>query len=77
MNKGDDRVYLEAHPLPADYAEFYASLSPIERELHEMAMKTDGERAVGGVGLGSSYFVERTRQYKAWSNAKEKASAKK
>jgi ActR/RegA family two-component response regulator len=48
-------------PLPADFDEFFASLSEKERELHELAQER----------LGSSYFVQWTHMYMKWS--KEKA----
>ena len=47
-------------PLPVDFDEFYASLTPAEKELHELAIEK----------LGSSYFVQWTHMYKKW--AKEK-----
>lgn len=43
-------------PKPADYTAFIASLSPNEKELHEMAEKF----------LGSSYFVQWTHGYRKW-----------
>jgi hypothetical protein len=48
-------------PLPADFDEFYASLSPMEQELHKLAMEK----------LQSSYFVQWTHFYKKWKKAKE------
>ena len=48
-------------PLPADFDEFYASLSPQERELHQLAIDK----------LQSSYFVQWTHFYKKWKKAKE------
>lgn len=55
-------------PLPADFEEFYASLSDKEKELHELAQKK----------LGSSYFIQWTHMYVSWSKAKaEKAKAQK
>ena len=47
---------LPKHPLPADAAEFLASLTHVERKLQELARE----------GLGSSYFMEKTNGYKAW-----------
>lgn len=47
-------------PLPADYDEFIASVSPKERELFEIAKEK----------LGSSFFVQWTHLYKKWSVAK-------
>lgn len=51
-------------PLPADFDEFYASLSPQERELHQLAIDK----------LQSSYFVQWTHFYKKWKKAKETAT---
>ena len=51
-------------PLPADFDEFYASLSPQERELHQLAIDK----------LQSSYFVQWTHFYKKWKKAKDAAS---
>jgi len=45
--------------LPADFDEFYASLSPQERELHQLAIDK----------LQSSYFVQWTHFYKKWKKA--------
>ena len=61
MEKGSPKTELEPHPKPANYDEFIASLTPVERELHEMAQ----------VKLGSSYFVERTRSYKKWAASRD------
>ena len=47
-------------PLPADFDEFYASLTPAEKELHELAIEK----------LGSSYFIQWTHMYTKWSKAK-------
>lgn len=61
MEKGSPKTELEPHPKPADYDEFIASLSTVERELHEMAQ----------IKLGSSYFIERTRSYKKWTASRD------
>jgi hypothetical protein len=61
MEKGSPKTELEPHPKPADYEEFIASLTAVERELHEMGQEK----------LGSSYFVERTRSYKKWAASRE------
>ena len=53
-------------PLPADFDEFYASLSPQERELHRLAIDK----------LQSSYFVQWTHFYKKWKKEKEAATKK-
>ena len=50
-------------PLPADFDEFYASLTPAEKELHELAIEK----------LGSSYFIQWTHMYTKWSKAKTEA----
>jgi len=47
-------------PLPADFDEFYDSLTPQEKELHAMATDL----------LGSSYFIQWTHMYTKWSKAK-------
>lgn len=47
-------------PKPADFDEFYASLTPAEKELHELAIEK----------LGSSYFVQWTHMYKKWKKTK-------
>ncbi len=48
-------------PLPNDFDEFYASLTPQEQELHKLAIEK----------LQSSYFVQWTHFYKKWKKAKE------
>jgi hypothetical protein len=53
-------------PLPADFDEFYASLTPQERKLHALAIEK----------LQSSYFVQWTHFYKKWKKAKEAKEAK-
>lgn len=40
MEKGSPKTELEPHPKPADYEEFLASLTAVERELHEMGQET-------------------------------------
>ena len=60
LKKGSAIEVLPPHPVPADAEEFLASLTPVERELHQMGVEK----------LGSSYFMERTRQYTAWKKAK-------
>jgi hypothetical protein len=49
-------------PLPTDFDEFYASLSPQEKELHQLAIEK----------LQSSYFVQWTHMYKNWKKATKK-----
>ena len=51
-------------PLPADFDEFFASLSDTEKELHHLATEW----------LDSSYFVQWVPLYKNW---KKKAEAQK
>ena len=43
-------------PLPADFDEFYASLTPEEKDLHALAIEM----------LQSSYFVQWSHMYKKW-----------
>jgi hypothetical protein len=45
------------HPVTKEGKEFLASLSERDKKLHEMMSKS----------LGSSYFVERTHQFRKWS----------
>jgi hypothetical protein len=52
-------------PLPADFDEFFSSLTESERELHQLATEW----------LASSYFVQWVPLYKNWS--KKKAEAQK
>lgn len=52
-------------PLPADFDEFYASLTQAEKELHLLAIEK----------LGSSYFVQWTHMYRKWKKAKEAAKS--
>ena len=51
-------------PLPADFDEFYASLTSQEKELHLLAIEK----------LQSSYFVQWTHFYKKWKKAKDSKS---
>jgi hypothetical protein len=51
-------------PLPADFEEFYESLTDMEKELHHLATEW----------LASSYFVQWVPLYKNW---KKKAEAQK
>jgi hypothetical protein len=46
-------------PLPEDFSEFYASLTPQEKQLHELAIQK----------LESSYFVQWTHMYRKWKKA--------
>jgi hypothetical protein len=56
-------VYLppKPAPLPEDFDEFYASLSPEEKELHQLSIEM----------LKSSYFVQWTHMYRKWKQAKD------
>ena len=47
-------------PPPPDFDEFYESLSPQEKQLHELAINK----------LQSSYFVQWTHMYKKWKKTK-------
>ena len=53
-------------PLPEDFDEFYASLTPQEIELHQLAIEK----------LGSSYFVQWSHMYRKWKKAKSEAKSK-
>jgi hypothetical protein len=53
-------------PLPDDFDEFHASLTPQEQALHLLAIEK----------LQSSYFVQWTHFYKKWKKAKEAKEAK-
>lgn len=48
-------------PLPEDYEEFYASLTPAEKELDELAKEW----------LGSSYFIQWTHMYTKWKKSRQ------
>ncbi len=50
------KTALPPHTLPVDCNAFLNSLSPIERQLQELAAEK----------LGSSYFMEKTSAYKKW-----------
>jgi hypothetical protein len=53
------------HTLPADAAEFLASLPEVEQQLHKLAAEK----------LGSSYFMDRTHSYKNWKKKQAAAAA--
>ncbi len=53
-------------PLPEDFEEFYASLTKMEKELHQLAIEK----------LGSSYFVQWCHMYRTWKKGKEKVQQK-
>jgi hypothetical protein len=48
-------------PPPPDFDEFYESLSPQEKQLHELAIQK----------LQSSYFVQWTHMYTKWKKTKD------
>lgn len=48
-------------PPPNDFDEFYASLTPQEKELHLLAIEK----------LGTSYFVQWCHMYRKWRKTKE------
>jgi hypothetical protein len=50
----------KSSPPPPDFDEFYESLSPQEKQLHELAIQK----------LQSSYFIQWTHMYKKWKKAK-------
>jgi hypothetical protein len=50
----------KAAPLPADFDEFFESLTESEKELHQLATEW----------LASSYFVQWVPLYKNWKKAK-------
>jgi len=52
-------------PLPADFDEFYESLTESEKELHHLATEW----------LASSYFVQWVPMYTKWKKAKAVAEA--
>jgi ActR/RegA family two-component response regulator len=54
-------------PLPADFDEFYASLTREEKDLHALAIEM----------LQSSYFVQWSHMYTKWRKTKKEDSAKK
>ena len=56
----------KAAPLPADFDEFFGSLTESEKELHQLATEW----------LASSYFVQWVPLYKNWKKA-QKAEAQK
>lgn len=47
-------------PLPDDFDEYLASLTPAEKEIHYLAIEK----------LGSSYFPQWTHMYKKWRKSK-------
>ena len=58
------REILPPHIPPPDFKEFLSSLSTTERALHDLAQKH--------VGLGSSYFMEKSHGYREWKLNKQK-----
>jgi hypothetical protein len=55
----------QAHEPTEEGKEFLKTLTAEQKRLHELAQKM----------LGSSYFVERTHQFKAWQQKKKQAAA--
>lgn len=53
-------------PLPADFEEFFSSLTESEKELHHLATEW----------LASSYFVQWVPMYTKWKKAKAQAAQK-
>ena len=53
----------KAAPLPADFDEFFSSLTESEKELHHLATEW----------LASSYFVQWVPMYTKWKKAKVEA----
>jgi hypothetical protein len=47
---------LPPHPITKEAQKYIDAMTPLQKELHEMAI----------IGLGSSYFVERTKGYIEW-----------
>ena len=47
-------------PLPVDFDEFYATLTPEEKELHALATEW----------LASSYFIQWTHMYTKWKKSR-------
>ena len=60
MEKGEPKQYekLPPHPITKEAQAYIDSMTPEQKELHEMAQKD--------TGLGSSYFVERTKGFLDW-----------
>ena len=54
-------------PLPADFEEFYESLTDMEKELHHLATEW----------LASSYFVQWVPLYKNWKKKQAQKEAQK
>ena len=52
-------------PPPPDFDEFYESLSPQEKQLHELAIQK----------LQSSYFIQWTHMYTKWKKTKDSRTA--
>jgi hypothetical protein len=56
---------LPPHPIAPEAAAYFATFTPAQRELHELAVKM----------LGSSYFVERTHGFNKWKAAQQPPNA--
>lgn len=57
----EQREVLPPHIPAPETAAYLAAMTPQQKQLHELAIKM----------LGSSYFVERTRGFAAWTAAKK------
>lgn len=62
-SKGKRYTLPKPAPLPDDYEEFYATLTPAEKELDLLAKEK----------LGTSYFIQWSHMYLKWSKAKKDA----
>jgi hypothetical protein len=62
MEKAVTKQYekLPPHPITKEAQAYINSMTPEQKELHEMAQKD--------TGLGSSYFVERTKGFLDWAS---------
>jgi len=54
----DSRQILPPHPVSAAAQAYIDAMTPAQKKLHDLAI----------VALGSSYFVEQSRGYIAWSS---------
>ena len=61
--KGKRYTPPKSAPLPEDYEEFYATLTPAEKELDLLAKEK----------LGTSYFIQWSHMYLKWSKAKKES----
>lgn len=61
-SKPEQISFQPPHPLNKKETQFFKSLKPKEKELHELAIKM----------LGSSYFMGKTHGYTAWEKQASK-----